>query len=292
MGIFDTFFKRLKSLINKKDLQFTIDNIHDILDDIEKLTTLYSVYMTENKPANQDIKYLIDNFYRTFENKIGSGKNLFNDISAALLILKQNLKLIETYVEKNVPNNTIGSALSFKKGFSLAYINNTEFCLDYILKLIDFYVDFEVNKIKMLSKANIVYVEGNIKRFSLLFSNLTIKTDKFEKEFNQLPDILITDDNQQLVTSENESIININSFMGFRYSPIFFISKIISDYQINKYKERKETIKYLQLRLTYLQNENGKLNDPVLEQEIEYIKNRIEKIESKNYDVERDLQES
>jgi hypothetical protein len=292
MGIFDTFFKRLKSLINKKDLQFTIDNIHDILDDIEKLTTLYSVYMTENKPANQDIKYLIDNFYRTFENKIGSGKNLFNDISAALLILKQNLKLIETYVEKNVPNNTIGSALSFKKGFALAYINNTEFCLDYILKLIDFYVDFEVNKSKMLSKANIVYVEGNIKRFSLLFSNLTIKTDKFEKEFNQLPDILITDDNQQLVTSENESIININSFMGFRYSPIFFISKIISDYQINKYKERKETIKYLQLRLTYLQNENGKLNDPVLEQEIEYIKNRIEKIESKNYDVERDLQES
>ena len=78
--------------------------------------------------------------------------------------------------------------------------------------------------------------------------------------------------------------------MGFRYSPIFFLAKISADYQINKYKERKDKIKYLQLRLVYLENENKSLPDPKLEKEIEFIKNRIDKLESRNHDVERDLE--
>lgn len=290
MGILDTFFKKLKSLINKKDLQFTIDNIHDLLTDLKSLLTQYSVFLGENKPSNQDIKYILDNFYKMYGNKLGSGRNIFADISSGLLVLEQNLKLMEGYIEKNVPNNTIGSALSLKKGFAVAFINNTEFCLDYIMKMLDFYVDFEVNKTNMSTKADIAYVENNIKRFSTLFTDLTVRADKFEKEFDKLVDVQITQDNHEIVVSEANSAFNINNFMGFRYSLIFFVSKIAADYQINKYKERKEKIKYLQLRLTYLQNENSKLNDPVLEQEIEYIKNRIEKLESKNHDVERDLE--
>ena len=72
---------------------------------------------------------------------------------------------------------------------------------------------------------------------------------------------------------------------------VFFIGKAIADYQVNKYKARKDKIKYLQLRLVYLENENKNTPDAKLEKEIEFLKNRIDKLESQNHDVERDLQE-
>ena len=41
----------------------------------------------------------------------------------------------------------------------------------------------------------------------------------------------------------------------------------------------------------YLENENKNTPDAKLEKEIEFLKNRIDKLESQNYDVERGLQE-
>ena len=40
----------------------------------------------------------------------------------------------------------------------------------------------------------------------------------------------------------------------------------------------------------FLENENKSMPDPKLEKEIEFIKNRIDKLESRNHDVERDLE--
>jgi chaperonin cofactor prefoldin len=40
----------------------------------------------------------------------------------------------------------------------------------------------------------------------------------------------------------------------------------------------------------YLENENKNTPDAKLEKEIEFLKNRIDKLESQNHDVERDLE--
>ena len=291
MGIVSTFFNKIKALLSKKDIEFSISNAHDIIDELKPLITQYALFYKENKPKNQDIKFIIDSFYKSFIGKIGYGKNIFEDIASYLENLEKNIEVIGEYIEKQMTDKSVGSALSLKKGFCVAFINNTEFCLDYLQKLLDYYADRELGSSSSISKADVAFIESNIKRFTSIFGDLTKPTDKFEKEFSKLVDVVITEDNEGLVVTENKSEFNINSFMGFRYSPLFFLGRIAANYQVDKYKARKEKIKYLQLRLMHLENEARQTPDPRLEKEIELLKNRIDKLESANHEVERDLEE-
>jgi hypothetical protein len=291
MGIVSTFFNKIKALLSKKDIEFSISNAHDIIDELKLLITQYALFYKENKPKNQDIKFIIDSFYKSFVGKIGYGKNIFEDIASHLENLEKNIEVIGEYIEKQMTDKSVGSALSLKKGFCVAFINNTEFCLDYLQKFLDYYADRELGSSSSISKADVAFIEGNIKRFTLIFGDLTKPTDKFEKEFSKLVDVVITEDNEGLIVTENKSEFNINSFMGFRYSPLFFLGRIAANYQVDKYKARKEKIKYLQLRLMHLENEARQTPDPRLEKEIELLKNRIDKLESANHEVERDLEE-
>lgn len=291
MGIISTFFNKIKALLSKKDIEFSISNAHDIIDELKPLIAQYGLFYKENKPKSQDIKYIVDTFYKNFMGKIGYSKNIFEDIGSYLEHLEKNIEIIGEYIEKQMTDKSIGSALSLKKGFCVAFINNTEFCLDYLQKLMDYYADRELGNSASISKADASFIEGNIKRFTSIFSDLTKPTDKFEKEFSKLVDVVITEDNEGLVVSENKTDFNINSFMGFRYSPLFFLGRIAANYQVDKYKARKEKIKYLQLRLMHLENEARQTPDPRLEKEIELLKNRIDKLESSNHEVERDLEE-
>lgn len=290
MGIVSDFFKKIKALISKKDLEFTISNTHDVLDELKVLVDQYGLYYKENKPSNQDIKYIVDNFYKNYGNKIGNSKNIFEDIAKALAQLEMNIEVIGEYVEKNMVNNSIGTSLSAKKGFCIAFISNTEFALDYVQHLLDYYVDREVKRSNSLTKADIALIENNIKRFAMIFTDLCRPNDKFIKNFQSLVDVTIDALNEDLYLNENKTEFNIRTFMGFKYSPIFFIGRLMGNYEVDKYKARKDKIKYLQLRLMYLENESKQTNDPKLEKEIELIKNRIDRLESKNYEVEKDLE--
>lgn len=290
MGIISDFFKRIKALISKKDLEFTISNAHDVLDELKVLVDQYAIFFKENKTSNSDVKYIIDNFYKTYGNKISTSKNIFEDIAKGLSSLEKNIEVVGEYIEENMTDNSIGSSLSAKKGFCIAYVNNTEFALDYIQHLLDYYVDKEVKGSNNLTKAEITLVENNIKRFATIFTDLCKPTDKFEKNFQSLTDVVIDSLNEDLYISENKTDFNIKAFMGFKYSPVFFIARLMANYEVDKYKARKDKIKYLQLRLMYLENENKNNSDPKLEKEIELIKNRIDRLESKNYEVEKDLE--
>ncbi len=290
MGIISDFFKKIKALVSKKDLEFTISNAHDVLDELKVLVDQYAIFYKENKASNSDTKFIVDNFYKTYGNKISNSKNIFEDIEKAMSELEKNIEVVGDYIEKNLSDNSVGSSLSAKKGFCIAYVNNTEFALDYIQHLLDYYVDREVKNSNSLTKAEISLVEDNIKRFANILTDLGKPNEKFIKEFNKLVDVVIDSINEDLYVSENKTDFNMRTFMGFRYSPVFFIGKILGNYEVDKYKARKDKVKYLQLRLMYLENENKQNNDPKLEKEIELIKNRIDRLESKNHEVEKDLE--
>jgi hypothetical protein len=289
MGIFNTFFRRIKALLDKKDIEYTISNQEDIITDLKGLCDQYALFLAENKITSADLKYIVDNFYKNYDNKVTNRRNLFEDISNGLSQLEKNLEVVNNYIDKNLSSNTVGTSLSLKKGFCVAFVDNTEFCLDYIQLVLDYYVSKEVVNSTPLSKADVAKIENNIKRFSMVFSDLSKPNDKFKKDFDKIADIIITNDNEEIAIHEDKSGFNLNTFMGFKYSPIFYLRRLISDYSVNVYKARKEKIKYLQLRLMYLEAENRDTPDPRIEKEMELVRNRIEKLESANHEVERDI---
>ncbi len=291
MGIIKHFLDSIKNLIDKKQINMTIGNVHDVLDELKPVVDQVGTVFSLGDAKDADLKYITTAFYEAYGNRSGTRKNIFQDISAGILNAERNLEIIEEYVEKHLSNNSVGASLSLKKSFCIAYINNLEFAVDYIQHLVDFYIQRMTPNSKVLSKAEVEFVEKNIKRFANLFTDLAKPSDKFQKEFDKLVDVQVTDANDDILIHDNVSSFKLNNFMGFRYSPVFFIGKAIADYQVNKYKARKDKIKYLQLRLVYLENENKNTPDAKLEKEIEFLKNRIDKLESQNNDVERDLQE-
>lgn len=297
MGIVYDFFTKIKALVSKKDVEFTISNARDILDELKPLYQQYADFFSDHKPKDPDIKYVVESFYKAYEGKTGSHRNIFEDIVIGMENIEKNLEVVGDYIEHQFTDNSVGTALSLKKGVCVAFINNVEYCLDFMQTLADYYVDKEAMASlaeqegnSSLTSAKNELIEKDIKRFAGLFSEVAKAKDKFEKDFAKLVDVQVTKDNEMLMVSENKSGINIQRTMGFHHSPVFFIAKLMANYTVDKYKERKEKIKYLQLRLMQLEAESKGSGDPALEKEIELLRNRIEKLESMNHDVERDLE--
>ncbi len=291
MGILKNFLDSINNLIDKKNINLTIDNISDVIEDLKPVVDQVGAAYSGSDIKDNDLKYIVTAFYEAYSSRNGARKNIYQDISLGLTNLEHNFKVVSSYVEQNLSNNSVGSSLSLKKSFCVAFINNAEFAVDYIQALVDYYIQRMTPEYKMLNKYSIDFIEKNIKRFANLFNDLAKSPDKFQKEFDKLVDVQVTDANSDILIHDNPTSFKLNNFMGFRYSPIFFLAKMRADYQVNKYKERKDKIKYLQLRLVFLENENKSMSDPKLEKEIEFIKNRIDKLESQNHDVERDLED-
>ncbi len=289
MGILKSFLDRINNLIEKKSINQTVDNISDVIEDLKSVIDQVGAAYNVSDIKDNDLKYIVTAFYEAYGNRNGARKNIYQDISIGLVNLEHNLKTITAYTENNLSNNLIGSSLSLKKSFCIAFINNAEFAVDYIQVFVDYYIQRMTPNYKMLNKYSIDFIEKNIKRFANIFNDLAKSPDKFQREFDKLVDVQVTDANSDILLHDNPTSFKLNNFMGFRYSPIFFLAKINADYQVDKYKERKDKIKYLQLRLVFLENENKSMPDPKLEKEIDFIKNRIDKLESRNHDLERDL---
>lgn len=292
MGIFNEFFSKLDLLIEKSVLESGINSNRAIMDMVLKTLEGYDKTQGNKKIYDKDYKYLVDTFYKNYRSKTPTSKVFFSDLIRTLKVLDMNLDYIDLYIKENMNEESIGGSLSFKKGFAVAFASNTGFALDCIILLIDYYNDVVSIGGSMLIRSDVDYLEKNIAKFATIYSDLTVPNNTFVKEFDALPDVQVTELNQELLVHGNKSSFSINKFMGFRHSPVLFLGKLAAAHIANKYKERKEKIKYLELRLKNLENENSNTFSPQIEKEIAMTRERVEKMEAINREVERNVGEA
>lgn len=274
-------------MLEKRDIETMMEynetTLKELNSTLDKFTELDTIKVTDS-----DLKFVISSFYKNYKATRVTRK-LFQDLQNSLNVVNNNHIVIEKFIKDKLSERSVGPILSLKKGFAIAYVGNTEYVLDYVLKLADYFVNKTLDEEDILTKDDINYIENGVTKFATTLNDLALATDKFTKNFEDLVDIVVTDNNQDVVVSENATVFKLTNFLGFRYNPIFFLGKIMGNLSANKYKARKEKIRYLELRKNHLENVNRDLPNLQVEREIFMLRERIEKMESDNRELERSI---
>ena len=242
-------------------------------------------------------------FYRQFDLQ-GSNKrsNVVAEINNRLPYIKANAQYIADIAEDLMERDIIAEGLTAKKACivrsseSLAFISR--FATD-LLNLI--YVNeagavgANIEENERLPPIMVKRIVTNISKFAALLSDFGIPNSKFSKIIQTIPEVVINNRTANSVRGIYKDT-DIDPFpssyvRGFNGSPIFSIRMLVAEWQANRYKANKDKKKVLELRLLNLKLSAEKGKDPKLQQEIDCIQGRIDKIDRYLLDVEKDLKD-
>ena len=112
---------------------------------------------------------------------------------------------------------------------------------------------------------------------------MTEKPEEVKKKLSEVPDIVITEDNQQtLPKTMGQSKLdplqmNFIGTWGLQYG----LGLLLAEWQASRYKQAKETLKLVQLRKLNLEQVHGGKPNPKVQKEIEYLEARAKDLQYK-----------
>ncbi len=122
--------------------------------------------------------------------------------------------------------------------------------------------------------------------FAQAFKIISTSKTKLDKQFSEIPDIVITSDNEDLLMRTQGSKIDPMSvrFIASWLNPIYYFRMRVAEWQVNRYNAAKEELKIIQLRKLHLERMRSGEADARLEKEISYLEERAQKL---NYNIQQ-----
>lgn len=251
-----------------------------------------------NKLQSPEVQLFEKAFYKHMDLK-SKGPNFISDIHGALQRALQNLTYLQKVTTDVLEADLLNEGLTAKKAHivraagSISFVSNfsIEF-LNHILVLESNHVSNEEDK-KDISPAELKYID---KRYEIFFKNLNeygMDPDKFQKLLGGIPDVVITSKNAASI-SQVFKPAEIDPFgsmglSGFTGNPIYHIRLLVTEWQGKRYNANKDKKKLLELRLLHLKSLHDNSPNPRLEQEINYIENRVSKLDRDLREVEESI---
>jgi hypothetical protein len=284
-----------------EDLRITIGELDSIvLDNYSQA----SDHFRTNKIKSDKNKDLSDAFYQNFDLQRGSKQPSFvADVNKRMIFIKKNAEYILESVEALFERDIIAEGLTVRKALLLRAAESVSFVSRFSIDLLNLvYVNeaIEVNGLVeeslQLPPVTVKLVNNNITKFAKLISDYGLPNEDFKKLIQELPEIVINSKTANSVIGlYNEKDIDpfSNSYVvGFTGNPIYHIRLMVAEWQASRYKANKDKKKMLELRLLHLRLLQDKKNDPKLEQEINYIQSRIDKIGRYLNEVEESIEQT
>lgn len=244
-----------------------------------------------NKIASKDTQTLTDTFYRIYDlAKSNKQSSVVAEIFSKLPNLSANIVTITNNCEDILGEDILNDNLSAKRA---VLVRAAEHVSILVKLLVDFLTVVYYNEAMVYSKANadtiglstqtLKRVKEHVPYIARLLSTYGEDNKVFADKYNGVPDVILnikTAAALQAVYREDKLDPMPSALASnFEGNPIYHIRLVIAEWQANRYKANKDKKKMLELRLLYLQSLAQESPDPQLEREIEYIQNRIDKIE-------------
>lgn len=300
MKIFD-FIKGLVPRFNKssvlEDLRITSSEIDTV---VLPSYQVGSEHFKVNKPKSEVMKSITNKFYKEFTT-IGSKKaNIVEEIYRRFPYIKENLTYTSVQLEELLEKDIIKDGLTAKKAVLIRAADAFNFLSRYSLDLIN-YMYVEEGKVigtdmedsLTLAPGVVKNVDANLIKFARLLSIYGIPNTEYIKSIDVIPEVVLNNNTHNSVSGVyGEQQIDPFSrgyVQGFTYNPIYIYGKYNAEVQALRYKSTKDKKKLLELRILQLQLLKEDRNDPKLEQEIEYIQSRVDKLTRQLQDIEESI---
>lgn len=236
----------------------------------------------------------LQNFESTFKKNTKGSKSVVESIYDGLITLDENLELVNKLITKTFNSEISGAGLSYLKANLIQFAEYGAFVSKYARKLLLYIYVFEsaqfdkngLDSNDSIPPAEVKYIEENMFNFIQAFACVTNDHHKTVKSFEDIPDIVITGDNEDTLASTQSKSIDPFSmrFIPTWVNPIYHIRMHIAEWQVNRYKASQEELKSIQLRKLHLERLKAGKNDAALEKEINYLDSRIQSL---NYKIKQ-----
>lgn len=293
-----------KSLISRVDKDKVLEDLRVTKNELEQIVEpnydQAAVFFRTYRIASSDNKYLLDVFYRNFEVRGSKQGSIVCDVEKVLPDLRKNITYLSTQIEAVLEQVAVNEGLTAKKAILLRAAEHVSFISRFSIDLLNLIyvnestaVNADLQESMNLTPIQIQNVNKNIAVYATLLSEYAQKPEDFQKCFLKIPDVVISSKGAQAISGVyNERDIDpfASSYVsGFMGSPIYHVRLMVAEWQANRYRVNKDKKKVLELRLLHLKLLQEKKNDPKLEQEINYVQSRVDKINAYLREVEESV---
>lgn len=298
MNIFD-FFTSLLPRFGRNEIIEDIDALQSETHD-ELLPVLKSVaalrpkgkwVSPKGRSAEDVFLYTLPEF-----NRLGLSDGLFRIFFYA----PKALEVIREMAMADFAKDVTKESITYRKSNVLRYLEIYRFASKYALIYVNRLLAAEALVVRGkpdTSDESIVPVEKrwldqNYEAFMKALVLIAVDARDLKKTLAEIPDITIIDKKKEIV----EQMVGKKSLdplrMGFisaQWNPIYHIRMQFAEWQVKRYNERREEKRQIELRLLDLKNADRGIEDPKLEEKIEYNESRLQDLKAILYDTERDF---
>lgn len=284
MNLFEfikTLLPRVETTVVAEDLRITLKEL--------TLSTLPAyeaakVHFRAAKPKSDEYESLSSVFYRNYGKPKSSNSRLFTDeIAERLPTLIKNATFLEKTVDELFERDIIKQGLTAKKSVVLKYASDVSFVSRFAIDLLDYLYYYETESKEPISKISEKKINKYLAGFARAFQRLSVPDKEFREQFTRVADVWLNESNFDLVAaSDSTHFLGVKEpLSGFVYNPIFHIRMGIAEWQTARYKAYQDKKRLLELRLLQLQSQKEGEDNPQIEREIEYLQERIDRLEYK-----------
>jgi len=292
-------FNYIKSLLPHLRKDDILEDLRVTKGEFENLRQTYELLTQESagfKWRSVAVQNLATIFYRNYKSSVGKSNELAVDIAKTIPNIVQNLEIVEKELEQILGTDVLNEGLTAKKAVLIRACEHFSFLSRYTLDVLNYCLcaesappDYPLDR--MMSKASVDWIEQNILVYAQLLTLYSRPTAKFEQDLAKIPDVVLNDSNVAAVAGvfdkaalDPYSNVMVREFIG---SPVYHFRLIFAEWQANRYKASKDKKQMLELRLLQLKSIHEDAQDPALEKQIQYLQDRIDKLDRKLSDMER-----
>ncbi len=286
---------RLQKADIEEDIRITLKELSQVaIPQYFAATTAFKV----NKIQSSEVQLFEKAFYKFVDLK-SKGPNFISDIHAALQRAQVNLTYVQKLATEVLEADLINEGLTAKKAHIVRACASLSFISNFSIEFLNHILTLESNAVspegeaKEIAPAELKYID---KRYETFFKNLneyTMDSDKFQSLMGEVPDVVITSKNAasiaQVFKPTQLDPFGGMGLSGFTGNPIYHIRLLVTEWQGKRYNANKDKKKLLELRLLHLKSLHDNSPNPRLEQEINYIENRVSKLDRALREVEESI---
>lgn len=270
-----------------------------------KIMSTFLLFSDNKHPLYK--KYCSD-FYRYYKPK---GFKKLNDLPKDLTMIfsriLENIELLEEELQKQLEQNTVKNGITIKKAVLIRCCDELAYVVKYTYELWGFmswtllqYM-YEKNEGSIKDKIsehsqdmsgdfNIAMVQKEVMNYVSLINTYTVAKDTLYQLLNDAPDVIVNENTEEsLVKAYGNTRLDplvTPLARGFIGSPIYHVRLSIAEWQAKQYKLMKDKRIMLELRLNQIANLKNDTLDPKLDKEMQYVQNRIERLEYELHQME------
>lgn len=252
-----------------------------------------ATYFRVNRPQSRAVKNMEQVFYKHVKVSGSKAPTFIHEIARSLPNFLENIREVQSQVDKHITKDVLADGMTARNAFLVRSASHMAVVSRYLSSLLNLIYTLEAEHLDQalpveleISKAERIYIDRNFDNFCKLYKQYAAAPSDWKKKLGAVPEIYVTSLSEQGATAFYKGLdydpLEVEGLSGFVGTAIYSARMVVARWQQDRYDSAVAKKQQLEFRLLYLQMRNdGEEGDPVVENEIRILQDRIETLDDR-----------